>query len=101
MIFIRKYSIPYTADRFRMMGYALEKMEILPRIWNGYHCYVEGRTESILIIEKAIQKACQYATVNQGNLYCRFFLKEEENLIKISLRLTWRCANQLAGGREF
>lgn len=75
----------YTADRYKMMGYALTKMEIIPEYGtsiitmsrnelNSFN-YRKGDTEGFVNMPLSIK----------GVLFSAF-LKEEDNLIKISLR---------------
>lgn len=75
----------YTADRYRMMGYALTKMEIIPEYGtaiitmsrdelNRFN-YRKGDTEGFVNMPLSIKGVVFSA-----------FLKEEDNLIKISLR---------------
>lgn len=75
----------YTADRYKMMGYALTKMEIIPEYGasiitmsraelNSFN-YRKGDTEGFVNMPLSIKGVCFSA-----------FLKEEDGLIKISLR---------------
>lgn len=75
----------YTADRYRMMGYALTKMEIIPEYGtaiitmsrdelNRFN-YRKGDTEGFVNMPLSIK-----------GIFFSAFLKEEDNLIKVSLR---------------
>ncbi len=75
----------YTADRYRMMGYALTKMEIIPEYGtsiitmsraelNSFN-YRKGDTEGFVNMPLSIK-----------GVFFSAFLKEEDNLIKVSLR---------------
>lgn len=75
----------YTADRYRMMGYALSKMEIIPEFGtsiitmsreelNRFN-YKKGDTEGFVNMPLSIK-----------DVFFSAFLKEEDDLIKVSLR---------------
>lgn len=75
----------YTADRYKMMGYALTKMEIIPEYGtsiitmsraelNSFN-YRKGDTEGFVNMPLSIK-----------GVFFSAFLKEEDNLIKVSLR---------------
>ena len=82
-----------------MMGYALEKMEILPEYGTAIIA-IEGRTETFNYRKGDTEGFVNMPLSIKGIYYCRFLLKEEENLIKISLRSHGDVPTN-TGGREF